>query len=299
MVGRTITVPADVSMVNIPVTIIGDALPELNESLVIRLGMVELSSGDSSSDGPALGSITVTSLVILENDDPHGRFAIYGSNGAAVTRVSESEMFDFGVSLTVERLGGTLGAVTVQWGVAGSTAVEGDDYTGTGAVLTFSDGGVTRATVALTILADDIPEQDETIQVVLSNPMGGATVGDRGTTLIIIEANDNAGGVVGFAPLSRSAVIGEGESGSVELVRSVSAFGVVRVSWRLTNESGADPVAEFVSTSGMATFQEVSRECVCGGGGGGRVCGRMGESVGGCDSGCRCECGWVHGCVIC
>ncbi len=260
VVGQTILIPDGVAMATIPVTIIGDTLPELNESLTVRLVSVELVSASldgPSSDTPILGALDEANLVILENDDPRGRFAIYGSNGVAVTRVSESEAFDFGVSLTVERLGGTLGVVSVQWSVIDSTAVEGQDYTGTGAVLTFPDG-VSRATVALTILADDIPERDETIQVVLTNPLGGASVGDRGTTLVIIDANDGAGGVVGFDSLSRSAVIGEGESGGVEVVRAVSSLGVVRVAWQLTTESGDDPSNEFVSTSGTQIFQDVS-----------------------------------------
>ena len=260
VIGQTILVPDGIATTTIPVTLIGDALPELNESLVVTLLGVELvtdSLEGVSSGAPSLGAITQTSLIILENDDPRGRFAIYGSNGVAVTRVSESEAFDFGVSLTVERQGGTLGEVSVQWGVVDSTAVEGQDYTGTGAVLTFADG-VSRATVALTILADDIPERDETIRVVLSNSMGGASVGPMGTSLIVIEANDGAAGVVGFDSLSRSAVIGEGEQGGVEIVRTVSALGVVRVAWQLTTDTGEDPTNEFGSTSGTATFQDVS-----------------------------------------
>ncbi len=260
VVGQTILIPDGIATSAIPVIIIGDTLPELNESLTVRLVNVELVSDSlngSSSGTPTLGALDEARVVILENDDPRGRFAIYGSNGAAVTRVSESEAFDFGVSLTVERLGGTLGTVSVQWSVVNSSAVEGEDYTGTGAVLTFPDG-ISRATIALTVLSDDTPERDETIQVVLTNPIGGASVGDRGTTLVIIEANDAAGGVVGFDSLSRSAVIGEGESGGVEIVRAVSSLGVVRVSWQLTTESGEDPSNEFVSTSGTEIFQDVS-----------------------------------------
>ena len=254
-------------MATIPVTIIGDSIPELNESLIIELvgvGLIESSiEGTSSSGEPMIGAISITTLVILENDDPRGRFTIYGSNGLSVTRVSEPEGVSFGVSLTVERLGGTLGEVTVEWSVVNSTAQEGSDYAGSGALLTFSDGEV-RSTVAITILADDIPERDETIYVVLSNPVGGATIGpgDEGNTLIIIEANGAAAGVVGFAPLSRSAVVGEDESVGLLVQRSVSALGMVAVDWELSTMDGRDPANDFVSTFGTAVFNEVN-VCVC------------------------------------
>jgi len=256
--GGSLTIPNGVGSGAIPVTIIGDPHPELNESLVVRLISVQLTDPSLSPGGPSLGATVTNNLVILENDDPRGRFAITGSNGDSITRVSESEDFNFGVSLIVERQGGTLGEVSVQWSVVDSTAVEGADYTGTGAVLTFLDGD-NRESIALTILADDLPERDETIQVVLSNPVGGASIGDMGMTLVVIEANDLAGGVVGFDPLSRSAVIAEGESGGVRVVRSVSAFGVVQVSWRLTTQDGQDPATEFIGTSGTATFQDVRK----------------------------------------
>lgn len=260
-------IPDGVAMANIPVSIIGDSIPELDESLIVELvgvGLITSSiEGTSPSGEPTIGAISVTTLVILENDDPRGRFSIYGSNGLSVTRVSEPEGVSFGVSLTVERLGGTLGEVSVEWGVVNSTAQEGSDYAGSGAVLTFSDGEV-RSTVAITILADNIPERDETIFVILSNPVGGATVGpgDEGNTLIIIEANGAAAGVVGFDPLSRSAVVGEDESVSLVVQRSVSALGIVAVDWELSTVDGGNPASQFVSTSGTAVFNEVNA-CVC------------------------------------
>lgn len=252
-------------MATIPVTIIGDSVPELNESLTIELVGVELITssieGTSPIGEPILGDISSASLVILENDDPRGRFTISGSNGLSVTRVSEPDGTSFGVSLTVERQGGFLGVVAVEWGVVNSTATEGRDFTGSGALLTFSDGQF-RSTVAIVILADDIPERDETIRVVLSNPVGGASVGpgNEGETLVIIEANDAAAGIVGFNATSRSAVVGEGESVGVAVQRTVSALGVVVVDWMLSSMDGGNPLNEFVSTSGTAVFAEV---CVC------------------------------------
>ena len=105
---------------------------------------------------------------------------------------------------------------------------------------------------------DNLPERNEDLQVALLNPTGGATVapGDGGRTLVVIEANDNAAGVVGLAPLSRSAVLGEGESVLLTVQRVVSALGMVAVQWEISGPG--DVGTEFVDVNGTAVFEEVS-----------------------------------------
>ena len=123
-------------------------------------------------------------------------------------------------------------------------------------MLTFPSG-VSRSSIAISILEDNIPERDEDIVIALTNPTGGATVapGDGGTTLVIIEANDNAAGVVGLAPFSRSAVVGEGETASLVVERRIGSLGVVAVNWEILGPGNV--AEEFVSTSGTAMFEDV------------------------------------------
>lgn len=127
--------------------------------------------------------------------------------------------------------------------------------TGTRATLVFNDGE-TRFTIALLILADNLPEIDETLTVSLSNPTGGASIasGEQGRATIIIDANDGVAGVVGLSSLSRSAVVGEGETVMFEVVRRQSAMGLVEVDWQIT---GTNAALEFVSIQGTDIFQEV------------------------------------------
>lgn len=127
---------------------------------------------------------------------------------------------------------------------------------GTGATLVFEDGE-TQATIALVILADDVPEVDETLLVSLSAASGGARIapGQQGTATIIIDANDGVAGVVGLSVLSRSAVVGEGETAMFEVVRRASAMGQVEVYWQITGT--ADASLEFVDIQGTDIFQEV------------------------------------------
>ena len=128
--GSSIIIPDGASTAAIPVTIVGDTLSELNESLIVTLTAVELviDSRESFGSGPQLGAITAAEVVILENDDPHGQFFLFGSNGEDVIRVRETQ--NFGVSLTVERRGGTIGEVQVSWAVVSGIATEGQDYAG-------------------------------------------------------------------------------------------------------------------------------------------------------------------------
>lgn len=265
-VGQSVIIPTGLSTTQIPVTIFGDATPELNESLIITITGVEVvTSGDTPTPTvtPLLGNQTSSILTILENDDPHGVFVVYGSEGAGEVYIGEPDTFSFGVMLTIERSRGTFGDVSVRWNLVNGTAVENVDYTSAGMELRFADGD-SRTTVALTILDDNEPEIDETFMVTLTNPTGGARVanGDEGRTLIVIEANDAAAGIVGLAPLSRSTVVGEGESAVLTLVRSVSTFGAVEVEWLISGISG-NASLEFVSVSGVSRFEEVSiNRCV-------------------------------------
>ena len=118
----------------IPVTIVGDAIPELNESFIVTLTNVQIVVAiqeiPASPTTPLLEGITETTVVIAENDDPHGEFFLFGNNGASMVRVNE--MANFGVILTVERRGGSIGEVQVRWEVTSSSAVEGEDYAGKG-----------------------------------------------------------------------------------------------------------------------------------------------------------------------
>lgn len=129
---------------------------------------------------------------------------------------------------------------------------------GTGATLFFNETE-SQATIALVILTDTLPEVDETIIVSLHSPTGGARIapGDQGRTTVIIDANDAVAGVVGLSALSRSAVVGEGESVLFEVVREVSAMGVVEVNWQITGTANAS--LEFVNTEGTDFFQDVRK----------------------------------------
>lgn len=59
--------------------------------------------------------------------------------------------------------------------------------------------GDKEAIIAVNILDDTVPEEDEYFRVQLKNPKGGAEIGINGYVKITILSNDDAYGVVGFA----------------------------------------------------------------------------------------------------
>ena len=56
----------------------------------------------------------------------------------------------------------------------------------------------TTAEVTVEIYDDGIPETDETFLVNISNPVGGATLGEQRSILVTILSNDDAHGRIGF-----------------------------------------------------------------------------------------------------
>ena len=122
-------IPDGERQASIPITIIGDLVPELNESLLVTLTSVELVNPQEEG-GPLLGQLTEATLVILENDDPQGVFTVSGSDGSMVVQVVEPDSLSTGVTLTVERLQGSIGQVSVSWSVTGGTALQGLDFIG-------------------------------------------------------------------------------------------------------------------------------------------------------------------------
>lgn len=64
--------------------------------------------------------------------------------------------------------------------------------------MTFEPGDK-EAVIAVNVLDDTVPEEDESFRVQLKNPKGGAEIGINGYVQITILSNDDAYGVVGFA----------------------------------------------------------------------------------------------------
>lgn len=93
-------------------------------------------------------------------------------------------------TITVERINGSVGTVTVNYATNGGTATVGTDYTAASGTLTFNDGDTGPKTFTIPITNDLWIEGNETINLTLSNPIGGATLGNRSTAVLTIIDDD-------------------------------------------------------------------------------------------------------------
>ena len=92
--------------------------------------------------------------------------------------------------VTVERLGGTTGAVSVDFTTVDGTATANTDYLPASGTLNWADGDNADQTVAITVIDDGDQEIDEAFNLLLSNPTGGALLGLNNTATVNILDNE-------------------------------------------------------------------------------------------------------------
>jgi len=93
------------------------------------------------------------------------------------------------VVLIVTRTNGSAGAVSVAYSTINGTATSGSDYVEASGNLLFADRETTK-TIRLTIINNSTVEANETFQVVLSAPTGGATLGVPSQATVTIVDDD-------------------------------------------------------------------------------------------------------------
>jgi uncharacterized repeat protein (TIGR01451 family) len=94
--------------------------------------------------------------------------------------------------VTVERVNGTLGEVTVPFATTDDSALAGADYVSTNGVLIFADGETT-ASFSVDLIDDEDDEGAETILLTLGEPTGGATLSTPSQAVLTVHNDDGAG----------------------------------------------------------------------------------------------------------
>jgi plastocyanin len=104
-------------------------------------------------------------------------------------------------TVSVQRVTGDDGPVTVQYAATAGTATAGADFTAASGTLSWADGDDTAKSFTVAIANDSQTESNETIQLTLSNPTGGATLdATRKSATLTITDNDGTGGGPVAAP---------------------------------------------------------------------------------------------------
>src|SRR5262249_25054414 len=90
---------------------------------------------------------------------------------------SAPELPGDGATVILRRSGGSRGAVSALLPTADDTAAAGGDYTAVAAQVLFADGEEGSRAVHIPLVTDHDAEPDETVRLVLTQPMGCASLG--------------------------------------------------------------------------------------------------------------------------
>ena len=175
----TLTFAAGETSKTFAIPIINDTAVEGNETVTISLS--------SPTGGATLGSPANATLTIISDDVATQPGAL--QFGSATYAANENGGT---VTITVTRTGGSDGAVSVNYATSNGSATAGSDYTATSGTLAFA-AGETSKTFTVPIINDTAIENPETVNLTLSNPTGGATLGSQATATLTITSDDSSG----------------------------------------------------------------------------------------------------------
>ncbi|XP_071506649.1 adhesion G-protein coupled receptor V1-like [Diadema antillarum] len=246
---RILTFPASNGSTSQTVSFISrdDSLPEPAEIFVVTL---EVFSGNAAVGDPSQAQIT-----LLASDDA---FGIIGFDSVSTVYADEDPSVNTPVSILLQRDAGLFGTVTVTYQISGGPNAASNDLSPVTSTVTFQEG-VSSASLVITVLADQVPENEESFTVQLTSVSGGARLNSSASTILfVIRENDSP---VRFA---QTLYIVDEDSGNIniEVLRGLSedgttplgpTDGIVTVSYYLTS-LGASFGQDYVGTNGSLTF---------------------------------------------
>jgi uncharacterized delta-60 repeat protein len=213
------------------VSVLDDQTAEPNETFNLSLGPITAGSA-------ILGSQTNATITIVDNDIS----VQFSSANFSVAEAGPN------ATITVTRTGATNSSVAVTFETSDGSAVSGQDYQAQLGTLTFAVGENSK-TFNITILDDSVVEPDETVNLRLTAPTGGAVLGANATATLTIQNDDTS---VEFTAASFS--VGENQTNALISLRrlgvTTTAFGV---SFGTANGTGVAGT-HYVATNGVLNF---------------------------------------------
>jgi len=155
------------------------------------------------------------------------------------------------VTVSVRRIAGTVGAVSVDFETFDDSAIAGQDYTSTSGTLNFLDGEIYQ-TIDVEILDDGAPEPNEVFEIHLSNPTGGATLGSD-LFYLGIRANDGPGDIEFLNPFFDESE--DAGTATITVVRNGGTVGAVSVDYESADSLALDG-EDYTATSGTLNFAD-------------------------------------------
>ncbi|HEU4837007.1 MAG TPA: Calx-beta domain-containing protein, partial [Pyrinomonadaceae bacterium] len=157
------------------------------------------------------------------------------------------------ISIKVIRTGDVSGTASINFATSDGNATAGADYTAVSGTLTFAPGELSK-NISIPIINDNLFETgDETFNITLSNPIGGAVLTSPNSGTINLSDDD-------FQPnvsVAQTARIAEGDSGTqniaVNVTLSTPSVQTVTVDYATSNGT-AVAGSDYVASSGTVTI---------------------------------------------
>jgi hypothetical protein len=198
--GNFITINAGSLTGTATISIIGDALDEPNETVILTMGTLT---------NAIAGLITVHTATINDDD---------ATPTVAFTTASQTNATESGTLTVNVQLSAASGQIITVPFILGGTATLTNDYSITASPLTIPAGSTT-ATATVNIVADVLDEANETITITLTTP-GNAALGASILHTITITDND-ATPSVSFTTTAQTSA---GETGTMTVTAQLSAI---------------------------------------------------------------------------
>jgi hypothetical protein len=179
-----------------------------------------------------------------------------GSGSPGVLRFDQAEFHATAgatsVSIQVDRVGGSTGAVSVKYGTTAGTATASTDYTQTTGMLTWADGDSAAKTFSVAV-NPTAASNGKTVFMGLYDAVGATTdpIFYR-ATLILAGVSAGSPGVVRFDQAEFHAAAGA-TSATIQVDRVGGSTGVVSVKYG-TTAGTATPGTDYTQTNGVLTW---------------------------------------------
>lgn len=223
----------------IVVPINDDTLIEADETFTVSL---------SNPAGATLGLTSSTSIVIISND-ASGTIQLDASNYSVI------ENGGINVTISITRIGGNTGAVSVNYETVAGTAIDGSDYIGSSGTLTWADGDNSSKAVTVNILDDTIEEADENFTFRLLNPINTTLSSPAFTTVTIINDDSPATepGIIEFSSPTYSVAEEGGIDATITVTRTGGSSGSLSIDYA-SSDGTATAGVDYTMVSGTLSW---------------------------------------------
>ncbi len=217
--------------------------------------------GNANFNFSLIGSVSAGKFVTATATDPNGNTSEISQCRQVLPEPAGTLQFSAvnynvnenggSITITITRAGGSNGSISVNYSTSNGTAANGQDYNSVSGTISWSSGDINPRTFTVPILEDTLDESDETINISLANPTGGAMLGNPNTAVITINDDDTGGSL---QLNSATYTVNENvASTTITVNRTGGSASGVTVSYTTSNGT-ATAGQDYTTTSGTLTF---------------------------------------------